>query len=269
MSLTTIPAPVVPWTTVVATSDPTREPTRAKKRTLKEKGLLSEGLHVQSRQGGRAAGSQTYHSALFALAIQAKQAGDEAGAKTLSRRGSAIEKRFDLRIRKFLTNHSLEELDEAPFYAALVAITEEAIEAWDRFPDVVFAIGRVHEVFQTSVVIEAKHLDAHFDVDLPRELLEQSGISQGDYVWLFRRIMGSAAVLNVLPAVSASTDEDARPAEIHTPRGSNRGGTAESADAQRYLTTGPGAQPTAAEAEFLLSLPSEAIQSRRAVRPAG
>lgn len=54
MSLTTIPAPVVPWTTVVATSDPTREPTRAKKRTLKEKGLLSEGLHVQSRQGGRA-----------------------------------------------------------------------------------------------------------------------------------------------------------------------------------------------------------------------
>ena len=80
MSLTTIPAPVVPWTTVVATNDPTREPTRAKKRTLKEKGLLSEGLHVQSRQAVARPCSQTYHSALFALAIQAKQAGDEGRA---------------------------------------------------------------------------------------------------------------------------------------------------------------------------------------------
>lgn len=249
----TVPAPVVTWETVVAATDPISKPSRAKVRTLRQKGLLSGGVHVQQRSGGRASGSRVYHSALYAIAAQAKQAGDDSGAETLSRAGEALEDRFAERLRTFLSQHLLKDLDQAYFYRDLVTETDQAIQSWHGADLVVFAAGKVEGRDGDSLIIEAKRHGESISVDIPRSLLDSGDLPRVDYVWLFRRIVGSAAVLSVLPAVSAY-DGDA---------------DSEEEEGANYLRSEAGSPPSAAEAAILRSLPLSRLPRRRPLRPVG
>jgi len=252
----------------VSTNDPTRQPSRARIRTLRKNGLVSDGLQVPIRHNGRAAGSHTYHSTLFALALKAGQVGDEAGAKVLREHGLAIESRFADRIRDFLSHHTLEALAEAPFFTELTRATTRALDQWSRHGrmDIVFATGQVHGFTDESVIIEVKYHQVDsvagdtFDIDLPRVLADGPSLHQGDYVWIFRQTIGSAALLDLLPAVA--TDKTARAGDAGAE------GSDEAAEGLAYLESGAGGRPTAAEAHFLRPRRGGALP-RRVVRPAG
>lgn len=260
----TIPMPLVTWEAVVSTSDPTRRPTRAQIRTLRKNGLVSGGVRVQRRREGRAAGSHTYYSTLYALAIKAAQAGDARGAQVLRERGERIEERFAAHIRKYLADHALRTLDEAPFFEALASETEDALDEWSRDyrPDFIFATGHVELIIDEFAIIGAKRwgddADPGVEIDLPRSLLDATDLGVGDYVWVFRRMLGTAAVLELLPAVPTGPDdsEQADPAEDERARGA------------RYLESGAGARPTAAEIRFLRDREPGSVP-RRLVRPVG
>lgn len=268
MKLTSIPTPVVTWETLVSTNDPTREPSRAQIRTLRKNGLVSDGLQVQTRRAGRAAGSHTYHSTLFALALKAGQAGDDAGAKVLRKRGMEIESRFAIRIRKYLASHSLDALVQAPFFPDLSGATARALDEWSRRGrmDIVFASGRVQGFADESVIVQVKYhrgtmpVGGTVDVDLPRALIESSGLHRGDYVWIFRRTLGSAALLDILPAILTTPDAIEGLASDEADE--------ERAAGEEYLRSGAGALPTTAEAEFLGRRRRRSLP-RRVVRPAG
>jgi hypothetical protein len=276
VTLRSIPAPVVTWEKVVSTNDPTRTPSRAQIRTLRQNGLVSEGLRVQTRRDGRAAGSATYHSTLFALALKAGQAGDQGGAEVLRRRGKQIESRFAKRIREYLTDHALDALEQAPFFGDLSGATERAVEEWSRRGrmDIVFATGRVQGLTEESVIIELKYhhgtapVGEPVDVDLPRTMAEGSGLNAGDHVWIFRRTLGSAALLDLLPAIATTAAEAEGEAEAEDVARTDDVDAAERVAGERYLRSGAGARPTSAEAEFLRSRRGR-VSPRRVVRPAG
>jgi len=202
---------------------------------------------------------------LFALALKAGQAGDEAGATVLREQGLAIESRFADLIRDFLSHHSLDTLAEAPFFTDLTGATAHAVDEWSRRGrvDIVFATGRVHGFDDESVIVEVGYHDGAatageaFDVDLPRALADGSGLHQGDHVWIFRQTIGSAALLDLLPAIATTPSGD-----IDTE------GSDESAEGLAYLESGAGALPTAAEAHFLRPRRGGA-RPRRVIRPAG
>ncbi len=267
MTLTSIPVPIVTWETVVSTNDPTREPSRAQIRTLRKNGRVSDGLQVPMLRHGRAAGSHTYHSALFALALKADQADDEIGAASLRRHGTAIEERFADGIRGFLSQNTLGHLVEAPFYRLLVGETLKALGEWEKRGrmDVVFAVGRVRNFSGESVLLEVRYQrGAHptgdlVDVDLPRSLADRSGLRQGDPVWIFRQAVGSAAVVDLLPAVALSDVLEVPHDGIDAD---------EVGEGLAYLTTGGGSPPSTEEARFLRARHGRATP-RRVVRPAG
>ena len=94
------------------------------------------------------------------------------------------------------------------------------------------------------------------DVDLPRSLADGSGLHQGDHVWIFRRTIGSAALLDLLPAVVMIDSDDSAPSYEGAARG------------LAYLNSGGGGLPTVAEAQFLRARHARTTP-RRVVRPAG
>ena len=67
-------------------------------RTLRGKGIVSDGLAVRSRgQGGRMVGSGHLYSALNVDAVQLYRRGDEKGAKELAKRAAKLERRKDVK----------------------------------------------------------------------------------------------------------------------------------------------------------------------------
>jgi len=200
----TLPQPIVEWTTVLESSEPLSDATRARYRTLLKHGVASKGLTVAVRGNGRLNGKRTFHSVLAALAIRAEKAGDTNGAAYLSNEASRLEGRYASLLGDFLARHTTEDLPDADFYARLVKDTSEALRQWGRLPDLVFASGILAKTDQDSAHIEAV---TAIDLLLPRLLTEQHGITAGDPVLVFRRLVGHAAVVDVLPALTVKQTE--------------------------------------------------------------
>lgn len=204
----TLPQPIVEWTTVLESSEPLKDASRARYRTLLKHGVASNGLTVAVRGKGRLAGKRTFHSVLAALAIRAEKAGDTTGAAYLSNEASRLEGHYAILLTDFLARHTTEDLPDADFYARLVKDTSEALRQWGRLPDLVFASGLLAETDQDSAHIEAVTRDGKaIELLLPRLLTEERGITAGDPVLVFRRFVGHAAVVDVLPALTVKQTE--------------------------------------------------------------
>lgn len=245
----TIPRPIVPWETVVRLSDPLRTPSRQRLRTLKTARTASEGVRVVSRERGRARGSAVYYSALTALAAQARQSGDEATERLLSDEGRQIEAMFKEPLQVFLSSHRVDELPRAEFYADLVSVTRQAVErAWSsNSADLI--VGRIASMQDDLTHIEGDFQGRAARVDLPTALIVQIEARAGDQVWVLRRLIGSAAVVTVLPAVASDTNEQT---DIVEP----------DMDDDTYLRTGAGAPISEAEAAFFTTLEDELPEAR-------
>lgn len=238
----TIPQPIVPWETVVRLSDPLHAPSRQRLRTLKTSRTASEGVRVVSRKHGRARGSAVYYSALTALAAQARQSGDEQTERLLSDEGRRIEASFKDLLQGFLSSHQVDELPHASFYADLVAVTRRAVErVWSSNSADLIA-GRIASMQDDLTHIEGDFQGRATRVDLPTALILQIDGQAGDRVWVLRRIIGSAAVVTVLPAVPSEPE------------------AAEADDA--YLTTGAGAPISDTEAAYFATLEDELPEAR-------
>lgn len=248
----TIPQPIVPWETVVRLSDPLRAPSRQRLRTLKTARTASEGVRVVSRERGRARGSAVYYSALTALAGQARQSGDATTERLLSVEGRQIEATFKESLQVFLSSHSVDELPKAEFYADLVAVTRRAVEQVWSSNSADLIVGRIASMQDDLTHIEGDFHGRAARVDLPTALIVQIGARAGDHVWVLRRLIGSAAVVTVLPAVASDAE--------------GAGNVAEADDA--YLTTGAGAPISEAEAAFFATLADD-LPEARVLRLAG
>lgn len=243
-----IPRPIVSWETVVRLSDPLHAPSRQRLRTLKASRTASGGVRVVSRRRGRASGSAVYYSALTALAAQAKHVGDEDTARRLSSEGSQIEATFRDLLQDFLSTQPLEALTNASFYPELVAATKRAVDlVWShKSGDLI--VGQIKIVREDLAEIDGTFQDHAARVDLPTALVDQIGSRAGDYVWVLRRLVGSAAVVTVLPAVASEPDEQLDDA---------------------YLTTGAGAPISAAESAYFAALGDDDLPEARILRLAG
>lgn len=206
--ITTLPQPVVEWMTVLQSFEPLKEASRARYRTLLKHGVTSKGLTVAVRRKGHLAGKRTFHSVLAALAVRAEQTGDIAGAAYLGKEASLLEARYASVLTAFLARHTTDELPVADFYAPLVKATSEALRHWGRLADLVFAAGVLAETDQDSAHIEAVTRDGTaIDLLLPRLLIEEQGITAGDPVLVFRRLVGHAAVVDVLRGLTVEQTE--------------------------------------------------------------
>jgi hypothetical protein len=246
----TVPAPIVPWETVVQMSDPTHEPSRERLRTLRKTRTASDGIRVVRRSHGRANGSATYYSAVTALAAAVKQTGDEDTARRLSDSGSRIEEAFGELLREFLSSSSMADLEQAPFYPDLIAETREAIFlVQTKFHGNLIA-GQVKGTQGDLTQIRTEYQGEPARVDLPSSMLLKLDVHVGDWVWIIRRLVHSAALLTVLPAVSAQLDDEQQLG-------------------QEYLTSGPGAPISQSEADFFDALPDDELPTARVLRLAG
>jgi hypothetical protein len=267
----TVPTPIVTWETVVRLSDPIHKPSRQRLRTLKSAKMASDGIRVLKRSGGRASGSATYYSAVTALAAAVRQSGDERTAKRLSESGVRIETKFAELIRTYLQKGAVDELSAAPFYGDLLRETHKALDfAWKNFSDGSLIVGQVKGTKGDLTEIEADYQGQPARVDLPASLLHEHHIRQGDSVWILRRLVDSAALLMVLPAVSASEVELSFQEASHD---AQQTPSMDDSDGERlgreYMSSGPGAQIRQAEADFFAAIPDDDLPTVRVLRLAG
>lgn len=247
-------------------SDPMHEPSRQRLRTLKNAKAATDGIRVVTRSGGRAHGSATYYSGITALAAAVRQGGDEPTAARLAEAGGRIEARFRDLIRNYLAHSSIAELGDAPFYNELLRETRAAIDfVWQDLDGGNLMIGQVKTTRQDFSEIETKYMGEAARVDLPTILLRQSDLHTGDSVWIVRRVLNSAALLMVLPAVAAVTSEgdaqDLRDAAFVDSEGESLG--------RQYMEQGPGSPISDAEAAFFAALKDDDLPTARVLRLAG
>jgi hypothetical protein len=202
-----VPLPVVDWRTVVEADRPGRAATVGRLRELRKKNLVAAGVTVARREGGRLRGRSTYYSVLTALAARSRADGHHRDAAFLGDAASALESRFAGSLREFLTHRPLRELPEAPFFAELARATAESLSAWSRLPEDVLAAAAVSEVEGSRAHLEGTSARGEpVTVDLPRALLDRDGLTAGDLVWVSARLLGSAALVELLPAVEVQLD---------------------------------------------------------------
>ncbi len=255
MAMDSAPMPFVDWKALVQASDPLRSATRARYRTLVSRGT-THGVTASVHEAHRLSGKRTFHSVLALLAIKADQAGDTDGQRFLSDSASKFERTYGDRLAAWLASEPAETLPEADWFAEAARDTRRSLDQWTRLRDVVFASGVL-----ASTDGESAHVDVtttrsgeRIELLLPRELVDQSGVREGDPVWVFRRMIGHAAVIDLLAAVNLEV----------TPDGVEE--TDEEEAARRYMA-GPGALPSKTELEELINIAS--TRPQRKIRVAG
>jgi len=255
MAIKSAPMPFVDWKALVQASDPLKAATRARYRTLVGRGI-THGVTTSVHETHLLSGKRTFHSVLTLLAIKADQAGDTDGQRFLSDAASRFERTYGDRLAAWLASEPAKTLPEADWFAEAARDTWRSLDQWTRLRDVVFASG-----FLASTDAESAHVDVtttrsgeHIELLLPRELVDQSGVREGDPVWVFRRMIGHAAVIDLLAAVNLEV----------APSGDEE--TDEEEAARRYIA-GPGALPSKTELEKLIDIAS--TRPRRKIRVAG
>jgi len=269
-----VPAPVVGWEDVLRAGEPGREPTRARLRTLRLRGLLSEGVTAPRREGGRLSGSGTYYSVLWEWAERLRAEGQDKDASRLERDARQVEATFGAKLALYLSQSSLDELPAAGFFDQLNRRTAAALSRSERVCDLVLAAGAVVEVKTTVArVFGVSPARDETEVDLPTRLLEQRGVALGSPVWVVSRVVGGAAVVEVLPAVWAHLDDAASewfrwaaPAWLAHPGSTDE--DLEDAAAEHYRRTAA-AMPDSGHVTGLLADARAHRLARRQLRPAG
>ncbi|HEX6684802.1 MAG TPA: hypothetical protein VF062_18500 [Candidatus Limnocylindrales bacterium] len=262
--MTTVPTPLVPWETVVRLADPLHEPTRQRLRTLKASRTASDGIRVVMRSRGRVRGSATYYSSVTALGAALKQSGESATSRRLAAAGERIEKRFSEFVRAYLQEHPIGDLDQAPFYPRLLDETQKALDFVLTKDDGTLLLGEVKRTWNDLSEVNTDYQGQHTVVALPTALLRQIDAAPGDHVLIIRRLEGAAAMLTVLPAVHPSRVDIHRPDDRHVEAALD-----EERLGEKYMTTGPGAPMSEAEASFLASMPDGELPEAKVLRLAG
>lgn len=238
----TLPLPVVEWTTVVRSAEPLKKASRSRYRTLLKHGIASEGVTAALRGSTRLAGRRTFHSVLAALAVRAQQAGDAPGAAYLSKAATQLERRYAAELSEFLLRDTPENLPTADFYWPLMRDTDTALEGWESQTALVFATGRLAKTDGDSAHIEAiTSTGEEVELLLPRLLTDEQGINNGDSVWVFRRLVGHAAVVDVLPAVAVTQTDSGAIEMLYQPSTEELDDQEYEAQAARQYAGGPGA----------------------------
>lgn len=197
-----VPWPLVEWPAVVRAADPAREPTRGRLRELRKQGRLTDGITV-TRHGDRGLqGRANYYSVLSALAERCRQDGNEADAAALARSASELEARFRDRLKAFLATCVLADLADASFSEELAIATAKGLAGWRHMHRVLLASAVVTSMDGDIVHLRgASPRGLPVDVDLPRPLVERQSLTTGDLAWVFSRVMGDAALVEIIPAL--------------------------------------------------------------------
>lgn len=202
VSYAVVPLPVIEWTTVVKADDPLRVASRGRLRELRKKLPMSDGIVVYRRGQRGLAGRSTYHSVLSAFAVRSRREGEAESAELLGSQASHLERRFAAQLGDFLSRNSLAQLPQAEFFGELTTATAERLAAWRGLADAVLAAARVEEIADDVAHLEgASPRGGPVVIDLPRALLDRQSLAVGDLVWVFRRVVGDAAIVELLPAV--------------------------------------------------------------------
>lgn len=197
-----LPLPVIDWTAVLKADNPMRKPTRGRLRELRKKDQVSAGVTVWNRDRRGLQGRSTYYSVLSAFAARSRQGGHEREAEALELDASALESQFSERLELFLSHHSLGQLPQAEFFDELTVATAVKLAGWSGLVQVLLAAARVHEVEGDVAHLEGSSpRGGSVAVDLPRALLDRQCLGSGDLVWVFSRVVGDAALVELLPAV--------------------------------------------------------------------
>jgi hypothetical protein len=196
------PMPVIDWKAVVLAENPTRVATRERLRQLHKKSFVSDGVSVTKRGQRGLEGSGKYFSVLAALAAKSRHEGNTADAERLLSAANKLERRFALRLSKYLATCPLDSLPEADFFHDLVAATAENVSWWTRHSHTLVAVAKVADSVTDLAHLAGLSANGEpVDVDVPTTLLERQGLGVGDHVWVFSRILESAALVDVLRAV--------------------------------------------------------------------
>jgi hypothetical protein len=197
-----VPLPVIDWTTVLKADNPTREATRGRLRELRKKRQVTGGVTVLRRGRRGLEGRATYHSVLSALAAKSRQEGHDEDAARLEKGASALEEQFAARLEQFLSQHNLTQLPEADFFYELTTATAQRIAEWSHLPQALLAAARVEAIEGAVAHLEGSSPQGGaVAVDLPRALLDRQSLTTGDVVWVFSRVVGDAALVDLLPAI--------------------------------------------------------------------
>lgn len=204
-----MPLPVIDWKTVVKADNPTREATRGRLRELRKKHQVTDGVTVWHRGRRGLQGRSTYYSVLSALAARSRQEGHNEEATGLERAAAQLEDQFSARLELFLSHHSLLQLPQAEFFDELTAATAQRLAEWSRLLQALLAAARVDEIEGDVAHLEGSSpRGGSVAVDLPRALLERQSLKTGDLVWVFSRIVGDAALVELLPAIRIQVQSD-------------------------------------------------------------
>jgi hypothetical protein len=278
-----LPLPVIDWTVVVKADDPTRKATRGRLRELRRKRRVTAGLTVWRRGSRGLQGRATYYSVLAALAARIWQEGHDEEAAGLEQAAAELESRFSARLEVFLSGHSLSQLPQAEFFDELTAATARSLAGGSRVFQTLLAAARVDEIEDDVAHLEGSSpRGGQVTVDLPRALVERQSLKVGDLVWVFSRIVGDAALVELLPATRITLQADF---PSHVPGGlmslvdvDPMGRLGEGSDgltgeeraeyAQQFRTT-VGADLSADDLEELKADATAERMPRRRLRPAG
>lgn len=227
------PMPFVDSLTLSKSHNPLKPPSRGLQRQALKSVNGPPGVIFTLRKQGRLAGQGHVHSVLVALAIRARESGDTTGALALRQDAERLEDAYRRDLAAFLESASLDSLHQASFFERLVDDTRTAISEWGGLARLVFATG--HLTRRTGGDIEVAGFSPTGDpvsLSLPESMWPQPRQSPAS-VLVFLRVVGSAAVIDLLPAIT------------ETPAGLVDEFDEESS-AMRYLA-GPGCEPSPEE----------------------
>jgi hypothetical protein len=197
------PSPMVSWTDLVAADAPTEVPTRHRLKALHKRNEVTDGVRVTLRDGQRAQGKASYHSVLSVWATRLRRLGHVSEADRLRDAGSKIEKTYDHYLRAYLSQHGLDDLPRADFFARLVGDTAAALASIRFVSDEgVLFVGEVKARRGRTWPIEGHDADGVPQyVNVLDRVLSQRNLGQGALVLVIERMVGNAAVTEVEPAV--------------------------------------------------------------------
>lgn len=204
------PSPMVPWTDLVTADAPTEAPTRHRLKALHKRNEVTDGVRVTLRDGRRAHGKASYHSVLSVWATRLRRLGHVSEADRLRDAGTRIEKTYDRYLRAYLSQHGLDDLPRADFFARLVKDTATALVGINFVSDDGnLFIGEIKARRGHTWPIEGHDADGVLQRTIVLDrVLSRRNLRQGALVLVTERMVGNAAVTEVEPAVRLPSDAE-------------------------------------------------------------
>lgn len=265
------PCPIVGWESVLTAMTPGQAPTRGRARLLKQKHLLTQGVRVPRRGAQHLEGARTYHSVLTSWAARCRQEGLREDAEALESAAERVEARFAQHLRNFLVHHDLSDLPKADFFSELVGETSRALTEVTSWRTMLVAVATVSNVGEALSRLDGVTPDGDSrTVDLPTRLLDEQHIGPGSHVFVFSRMLGTAALVEIEAAVSVDAPRESALPRVSDESVDDDGYTsAEGAEMAARYAREAGARPSADEVAAVLRDVERGAAPRRRLRPAG